>query len=72
MDNACIGKFKVPKKYEVRNGENSKNEVVENTHGWCINGVVENSTIHLETNINDIEYLRWLFDVIDKKETGWI
>ena len=62
MDDACIGKLDTPEDHEG----------IDNTHGWCMAGVVEDHILHLETNITDIEYMRWLFDAVDDGHSSWL
>lgn len=67
MDAICAGRLTAPIPHDG----------VMNTHRICINQVQDPDAsksliFDLQVNANDLDYFRWIFDSIDKKETSWL
>ena len=44
-----------------------------NTHRVCFNGVAENGgVLDLQVNGSDLEWMRWVLDALDGRETSWL
>jgi hypothetical protein len=63
MDNACAGNLPQPVPH---NGD-------FDYYRLCLNGVLPNEEVFdLQVNNTDLEWLRWLFDSLDGKQTSWL
>ena len=59
MDSMCGGELSIPQEH---NGG-------LNTHRFCINA---EPLFDLMVNENDIDWLRWIFDALDGKQSSWL
>ncbi len=66
-DAACGGELPVP---EPHDGDT-------NTHRLCMNAdqdpkAPKSQVWSLQVNASDLDWLRWVFDALDGKETSWL